>query len=239
MRVDGLRVLPNLLTHRDSLRSGDSPCRFSRTITPLTSWTHCSRSLRFGHRRSWSSGSTRSCTTNHSRGCSINRYYDPTTDQFLTVDPALAQTNQPYVFVNDNPINATDPLGLCFICNLFSSAVHVVSHVAKAVVKYYAPVSIIVSVAKFVVHHPLATAMIVAGAAIVVGSAGLGAAIAPMLAADIVGADATLFSVSTTLAHGAIILAVPAVSGAAGVASVYVGVKIAVTSKSKTKVRKR
>ncbi len=42
----------------------------------------------------------------------INRYYDPTTDQFLSVDPKVAVTNQPYVFTNDNPLNATDPLGL-------------------------------------------------------------------------------------------------------------------------------
>lgn len=42
----------------------------------------------------------------------INRYYDPGTDQFLSVDPAVAQTNQAFVFVNDNPLNATDPLGL-------------------------------------------------------------------------------------------------------------------------------
>jgi hypothetical protein len=42
----------------------------------------------------------------------INRYYDPTTDQFLSVDPAVAQTNQPFVFANDNPLNVSDPLGL-------------------------------------------------------------------------------------------------------------------------------
>ena len=47
---------------------------------------------------------------------SINRYYDPTTDQFLSVDPAVASTNQPYVFTNDNPLNATDPLGLKLKC---------------------------------------------------------------------------------------------------------------------------
>jgi hypothetical protein len=42
----------------------------------------------------------------------INRYYDPTTDQFLSIDPAVAQTDQPYVFTNDDPLNAEDPLGL-------------------------------------------------------------------------------------------------------------------------------
>jgi RHS repeat-associated protein len=42
----------------------------------------------------------------------INRYYDPATDQFLSIDPDVAETNQPYVFTNDDPLNATDPLGL-------------------------------------------------------------------------------------------------------------------------------
>jgi RHS repeat-associated protein len=43
----------------------------------------------------------------------INRYYDPTTDQFLSIDLLVDQTNQPYLFVNDNPLNTADPLGLC------------------------------------------------------------------------------------------------------------------------------
>ncbi|MGH9019569.1 MAG: RHS repeat-associated core domain-containing protein [Acidimicrobiales bacterium] len=42
----------------------------------------------------------------------VNRYYDPATDQFLSIDPAVGVTGQPYVFTNDNPLNATDPLGL-------------------------------------------------------------------------------------------------------------------------------
>jgi hypothetical protein len=42
----------------------------------------------------------------------VNRYYDPTTDQFLSIDPDVATTDQPYVFTNDDPLNASDPLGL-------------------------------------------------------------------------------------------------------------------------------
>jgi RHS repeat-associated protein len=42
----------------------------------------------------------------------INRYYDPSTDQFLSVDPLAAQTKQPYAFSGDDPLNASDPLGL-------------------------------------------------------------------------------------------------------------------------------
>ena len=42
----------------------------------------------------------------------VNRYYDPTTDQFLSIDPDVPTTGQPYVFTNDDPLNGVDPLGL-------------------------------------------------------------------------------------------------------------------------------
>ena len=53
----------------------------------------------------------------------INRYYDPTTSQFLSVDPDLAVTGQPYAFTGDNPLNATDPLGNVIRCGGQDSAV--------------------------------------------------------------------------------------------------------------------
>ncbi len=59
----------------------------------------------------------------------INRYYDPTTDQFINVDPAVATANQPYAFVNDSPLNATDPLGLC------SSLIGCLKGIGKTIVR--------------------------------------------------------------------------------------------------------
>ena len=56
----------------------------------------------------------------------VNRYYDPTTDQFMSVDPQVATTGQPYVFTNDNPLNATDPLGL-MKCQWWNMSCHVAS----------------------------------------------------------------------------------------------------------------
>jgi RHS repeat-associated protein len=41
-----------------------------------------------------------------------NRYYDPATAQFLTVDPLANLTQSPYGYVGDNPLNGTDPSGL-------------------------------------------------------------------------------------------------------------------------------
>ncbi|MEO6701359.1 MAG: RHS repeat-associated core domain-containing protein, partial [Jatrophihabitantaceae bacterium] len=53
-----------------------------------------------------------------------HRYYDPSTAQFITVDPALASTGMPYSYVNDNPQNGTDHTGLWFgIDDLVASGV--------------------------------------------------------------------------------------------------------------------
>ncbi len=41
-----------------------------------------------------------------------NRYYDPATSQFLTLDPLVAQTQAPFAYASDNPLNNTDPTGL-------------------------------------------------------------------------------------------------------------------------------
>jgi hypothetical protein len=43
----------------------------------------------------------------------IDRYYDPTTGQFVSVDPMVNETNQPYAYAGDDPVNIGDPLGLC------------------------------------------------------------------------------------------------------------------------------
>ncbi len=40
------------------------------------------------------------------------RFYDPTTGQFLSVDPMVGQTQAPYNYAGDNPLNEADPTGL-------------------------------------------------------------------------------------------------------------------------------
>ncbi|MGC1239751.1 MAG: RHS repeat-associated core domain-containing protein, partial [Acidimicrobiales bacterium] len=45
----------------------------------------------------------------------INRYYDPTTGEFVSVDPDVSETGQPYAYAGDDPVDGTDPLGLCFL----------------------------------------------------------------------------------------------------------------------------
>jgi RHS repeat-associated protein len=45
------------------------------------------------------------------------RYYDSTTAQFLTVDPMVSTTRSPYAYVDDDPLNGTDPTGAWYIPN--------------------------------------------------------------------------------------------------------------------------
>jgi len=69
------------------------------------------------------------------------RWYDPQTAQFMSVDPDVRQTQQPYSYANDDPINGTDPTGLCgglsswgsFWSNCGSDAVNGASSAASVV----------------------------------------------------------------------------------------------------------
>ncbi len=40
------------------------------------------------------------------------RYYDPATGQFLSLDPQVSLTGEPYGYEADNPVNVADPSGL-------------------------------------------------------------------------------------------------------------------------------
>ena len=45
------------------------------------------------------------------------RYYDPTTAQLISRDPAVAMTMSPYGYTGGNPVNRTDPSGLYAVCS--------------------------------------------------------------------------------------------------------------------------
>lgn len=49
----------------------------------------------------------------------VNRYYDPSTDQFISVDPLVSVTGQPISYANDDPVNASDPSGLAYVYILY------------------------------------------------------------------------------------------------------------------------
>jgi RHS repeat-associated protein len=42
-----------------------------------------------------------------------NRYYDPTVGVFLSVDPLVSKTGDPYLYASGNPTTRSDPSGLC------------------------------------------------------------------------------------------------------------------------------
>ena len=52
----------------------------------------------------------------------VARYYDPATAQFVTVDPALAVTGQPYGYADADPVDNTDPLGLLTVNDCYSGS---------------------------------------------------------------------------------------------------------------------
>ena len=55
----------------------------------------------------------RPLTTSHAPGRTVHRYYDPVTGQFVSVDPLVSQTEQPYIYADDNPVNEVDRNGSC------------------------------------------------------------------------------------------------------------------------------
>ena len=46
----------------------------------------------------------------------IHRYFDPSTGQFISVDPEVAASVQPYAYAGDDPVNGSDPNGLFETC---------------------------------------------------------------------------------------------------------------------------
>jgi hypothetical protein len=50
----------------------------------------------------------------HARERRVDRYYDPATAQFISVDPLVAETQSPYGYTGDDPLNGADPDGLSF-----------------------------------------------------------------------------------------------------------------------------
>jgi RHS repeat-associated protein len=84
------------------------------------------------------------------------RYYDPGTGQFISRDPAVATTREPYAYVGDNPLNGTDPSGLCSL-NPFAgdscakAALHIVLDVVTVApyAAYYGAYNVIHAVNQF------------------------------------------------------------------------------------------
>ncbi len=67
----------------------------------------------------------------------VHRYYDPATEQFLSVDPYGGSDGTPYAFVNGDPVNGSDEMGLGFGWNPISDVTEVATNVGHFVVKHH------------------------------------------------------------------------------------------------------
>ena len=99
----------------------------------------------------------------------VNRYYDPATGQFLTVDPLVSATAQAYSYAGDDPVNNTDPLGLWGL-NLISDVTQAASDVGHYVAKHKAAIAeiavgVVVVVGATVLTLGVGDALLAAGAA--------------------------------------------------------------------------
>jgi RHS repeat-associated protein len=66
------------------------------------------------------------------------RSYDPVSGQFMSRDPAVTATRQPYAYVADNPLNGTDPTGLWFWEGVQSTGIWIGQHLPASARKQYA-----------------------------------------------------------------------------------------------------
>ena len=71
------------------------------------------RCARHGRKTPWSARVSGPTTIEHPPGRTVHRYYDPVTGQFVSVDPLVSQTEQPYIYADDNPVNEVDRNGSC------------------------------------------------------------------------------------------------------------------------------
>ncbi len=109
------------------------------------------------HRRGSRSGVDLSTGTE--LGSLVNRYYDPSTAQFLSIDPLVAATGQPYQYPSDDPVNGSDPSG---------------ASIWGAIADSFNPFSQNNVFYRFGEHHPLAGAVVAGTTG--VAAVGVGAA---------------------------------------------------------------
>ena len=104
----------------------------------------------------------------------INRYYDPSTGQFLSVDPLVGITDQPYQYAGGDPANAVDPLGLWGWNPIsdISQAAHDVGHYVAKHKAAIAEIAVGVAVVAAVVVATVATGGI--ADAVLIGAASAG-----------------------------------------------------------------
>jgi RHS repeat-associated protein len=105
---------------------GDRQGSITTTVTAGTATTRWY--LPYGGRRGPSPGSVPTTTGflgQHEDGSGLthleHRDYDPTTGVFITIDPLVASTGDPYSYAAGNPTTLSDPNGLCATNTLWTN----------------------------------------------------------------------------------------------------------------------
>ena len=124
----------------------------------------------------------------------VNRYYDPSTGQFLSVDPLVGITDQPYQYAGGDPVNFIDPLGLSW-CSWSPVGCGTAINIQHKIVRATKDIGhAIHTVAHFVVKHKVAIGEIAVGALFIAGATVLTAGVVDALV--VAGAGATEESVA-------------------------------------------
>jgi RHS repeat-associated protein len=135
------------------------------------------------------------------------RTYDPSTAQFLTRDPWVSITGEPYSYVADNPLTFTDPTGRCSVwC--------VVGVVAGGV-------SLVTGVGEVVAGGTLVAGGVLGGVSVVSGFVGAGADLKECAAGS--GIACVGATVGGGAAGGAFGVVIGAVSGGAAAGATAIG----------------
>ena len=143
-------------------------------------------------------------TTTPASDGSIDSYYDPATGQFISSDPLVNITGQPYAYVGDDPVNNVDPSGLfcwglCSISNAWNDTGGKVVHYVAKHKAAIAEIAVGTAVAAGVVAATVATGGL--ADAVAIGAAGAASEVAEATAGGAaVGLFGLTFPLDATLA---------------------------------------
>lgn len=122
------------------------------------------------------------------------RYYDPSTAQFISRDPLASLTKTPYAYTNDNPLNETDPTGLCGWTDPFGCISDAAGAVANQATSWAGDIKDAGTQAKNWVadHHEGILTGVGIAAGVVSAATGVGA----LVDAEVLGGEAVLSATS-------------------------------------------
>ena len=124
------------------------------------------------------------------------RKYDPVTGRFISIDPVFQPGNPldlgGYAYGGNDPINNTDPTGLCWVCLSTLVKIAVVATIVAVAVVVVAALPALAPMATFAVTDALGTASATIGAAMTTSTAAAASVSGAMSAASSLGYTSSL-----------------------------------------------